>query len=425
MSNLRPEASGDAVSGRLVMVGAAIPQDVMDALMKADPVPQVQTHKLSWAVIRGIECTGRVVDLISTVAISDYPRSDWLWSGYRKWDRGNGSDNRLVPFINVLGLKQLTRFLGCVAMLIRWSIAHRGKERHVLLYGLISSHLYAVRCVRLLFAIKATVLITDLPGLAIPDEPWWKGILRPIDRSMVHHAVLSADGLIVLTRQIAEDFAPRVPAIVIEGIVSVESEELAKTMPDRESSRREEFVVLYAGGLQRVYGIPLLLEAFAELPGEDFRLCLLGRGDMEDEIRRRAEEDPRIHFPGLVAPDEAFRRSQEATVLINPRPSCESFTPYSFPSKLLEYMASGRPVITTRLPGIPAEYDSYVIWIDRETPAGLAALLRQLREQPSEQLDDLGRRGRDYVLQEKNHRQQGRRIVDFIEQINSLTRGKR
>jgi glycosyltransferase involved in cell wall biosynthesis len=402
------------------MVGAAVPQNMMEAIIKADQSPQIQTHKLSWAIIQGIESTGHVIDLISTAPISDYPRSDWAWCGYLRWDRANSSDNRLAPFINILGLKQLTRWMSCVFMLLRWSMAHRGKMRHVLVYGLLSPHLYAVRCVRLLFRMTATVLITDLPGLAVAREPWWRSVWRPIDRYMVHRALREADGLVVLTRQIAEDCAPTVPSIVMEGIVSVESEERAKTIVPR-NARAREFTILYAGVLARVYGIPLLLDAFAKLPGEEFRLWLCGWGDMAEDIRRQAAEDARVCCLGVICPEEAFERCQRATVLINPRPSDACFARYSFPSKLLEYMAAGRPVITTRLPGIPAEYDPYVVWLDRETPDGLAALLSELQRRPPEELDDLGERGRNFVLREKNYRRQGERIVDFIGAIQSGT----
>jgi glycosyltransferase involved in cell wall biosynthesis len=405
-----------AAAAALVLVGAAVPDDVMAALMQSDPGPQIPVQKLSWAIIHGIERGSRVVDVISTVAVRDFPASDWLWSGYRKWDRGNGSDNRLVPFINILGLKQLTRFVGCAVLLVRWAAARRTRRRQVLLYGLMSPHLWAVRLVRRLFGMTMTVLITDLPGLAAAQESWWRRALRPIDRAMVRSAVQSADGIVVLTRQIAEDYAPDVPAIVMEGIVSVESEALASIAP-KAGGQPQEFVVLYAGQLARVFGIQLMIDAVAAMPEADVRLWLLGDGDMRDDIRRRAEADPRIWCPGMVAPAEAFRLSQLATVLINPRPASAGFAPYSFPSKLLEYMAAGRPVATTRLPGIPPEYDPYLIWIDDETPEGLAALLRQLRTRSRHDLDVLGRRGRDFVLREKNYRRQGERIAEFIARI--------
>lgn len=401
------------------MISGAIPEDVMSALMKADPAPEIQTQKLSWAVIRGIESTGKVIDLISTVPIKDYPKSSWLWSGYRKWDRGNGSDNRLVPFINLLGLKQLTRFIGCAGMLLRWAIANRGGKRHILQFGLTSAHLYAVRLVKLLFPIKNTVLITDLPVLKADRESWWRRALRPIDYSMVHRAVLASDGVIALTRQVTEDYAPSIPAIVMEGVVSIESEESAKMTPEPDG-RPTEFVVLYTGGLSQSNGVLLLLDAFAKLPSEDARLWVFGGGDMAEDVRRRAERDRRIYFPGFVSPVETIRRAQEATVLVNPRLSRQSFTPYSFPSKLIEYMAAGRPVVSTRLPGIPAEYDPYIVWLDRETPEGLATLLRSLQEQPRIELDRIGLRGRDFVLHHKNYREQGKRIVEFMDSDNLM-----
>ncbi|MEI6513899.1 MAG: glycosyltransferase [bacterium] len=401
------------------MVGAAIPEDVMEAVIKADPAPEIQTHKLSWAIIHGIESTGEVLDLLSTVAIKDYPKSDWLWSGYRKWDRGNGSDNRLIPFINILGLKQITRFLGCFAMLVRWSVAHRGQKRHVILYGLISAHLYAVRCVKWMLPIKATILVTDLPGLAASCEPWWKGRLRSIDRRMVYNAVHVADGLIVLAQQIAEHLSLKIPYIVMEGIVSGEAEKLLQLTP-QQSNKGEKFIVLYAGALGRNYGIPMLLDAFSKLPAENFQLWLFGRGDMYEEIRCRAQQDSRIYLSEIViSTEELLQRTQQATVLINPRPTKEIFARYSFPSKILEYMAAGRPVISTRLLTIPEEYESYLIWLDQETPEGLADLLRQLREQPREQLDFLGRCGRDFVMEEKSIMKQGERIAAFIKFVNS------
>lgn len=418
MSTMRTDESRDDGDERIVFLGPAVPRDSVDRFVEADP-RQVQAYKLAWSTVTGIEETGRVVDLISIAATDHYPRSGLFWCAYRKWDRSNGSSNHLVPFINILGLKHLTQFIGCLTLLIWWSIRHHRQKRYVLLYGLVSSQLYAVLCMRWLLSAKASVIITDLPGLITTRERWWRRVLRPIDRALIHHGIRAMDGLIVLTAQIAEDCAPNVPAIVVEGVVSDETEELAKTLHEA-SSRPGEFVILYGGALQRRYGIPTLLDAFANLPDEDFRLWLLGSGEMEEEIRRRADKDPRICLMGSLPSRDAFRTFSQATVLINPRPSNESFVPYSFPSKLLDYMASGRPVVTTRLAGIPCGYDPHVIWLDQETPEDLTELLVRLRASPAEELDRLGQRARDYVLREKNLRRQGKRILEFLLKQDAL-----
>ena len=38
---------------------------------------------------------------------------------------------------------------------------------------------------------------------------------------------------------------------------------------------------------------------------------------------------------------------------VNPRQNNEEFTKYSFPSKTMEYLASGVPVVAYKLDGIP------------------------------------------------------------------------
>lgn len=419
ITGLRDCGDRNANTGRLLMLGFAVPDEVMERIHRADGTPQYQTQKLSWAIVRGVEASGTPVDLLSSPPISDYPKGKWLYSAYRRWDRGNGTDNRLIPFVNLLGWKHVTRFIGCLVLLICWAIRNRRSRRHVVVYGLHSAHLCALLCARRFFQIKCTVIVTDLPGQVIESEHWWRRMVRPLDRWMIHTSVRSMNGLIALTRQIASDYAPTVPALVMEGIVSTETEALAADISKTiRCPQRHHFIVMYAGSLGRAYGVGVLLEAFAMLPGPEYRLWLFGGGNMEDDIRAAAERDTRIEFAGYVLPEVVFRRSCEASILVNPRPSRQEFTPYSFPSKLLEYMASGTPVLTTRLPGIPEEYDPYLLWLDEETPASLAAQLSHLRAVSRQELERRGRYAQDFVLREKNYLRQGSRILRFIQQID-------
>ena len=78
-------------------------------------------------------------------------------------------------------------------------------------------------------------------------------------------------------------------------------------------------------------------------------------------------------------------------------------------------MLSGRPVLTTLLPGIPEEYHSYLFLAREETPEGLAASIEAVCAR--EDLTAFGERAREFVLREKNWERQGARVYDFISQL--------
>jgi glycosyltransferase involved in cell wall biosynthesis len=103
-----------------------------------------------------------------------------------------------------------------------------------------------------------------------------------------------------------------------------------------------------------------------------------------------------------------------ATVFINVRSAETPFIEYSFPSKLLEYMAFGRPTITTALPSIPEEYHKFLYLIREENPVYIARLITEVCCKPELELENFGRKARDFVMKEKNYLIQGRRIYDFI-----------
>ena len=104
----------------------------------------------------------------------------------------------------------------------------------------------------------------------------------------------------------------------------------------------------------------------------------------------------------------------KATLLVNPRFTTEKLTRYSFPSKNMEYMASGTPLLTTNLPGMPNEYHNYVFLFREETVDGYADAIRRVLTYSDWELQDFGRKASQFVLQNKNNVQQGLRVLNFI-----------
>jgi glycosyltransferase involved in cell wall biosynthesis len=110
--------------------------------------------------------------------------------------------------------------------------------------------------------------------------------------------------------------------------------------------------VLCVGRLVPEKGQALLLEALRTLldDGVAARLTLVGDGPRRADLERRAAElglGDAVHFAGAVGQDEIRRHYVEADVFALP-----SFAE-GVPVVLMEAMATGLPVVTTRIAGIP------------------------------------------------------------------------
>lgn len=109
--------------------------------------------------------------------------------------------------------------------------------------------------------------------------------------------------------------------------------------------------ILYVGRLVALKGQPILLEAFAALRrrGIDATLTLVGGGDERDDLERLAERlgvADRVTFTGGLGHDRVREQMAAADVFCLP-----SFAE-GLPVVLMEAMASGLPVVATRIAGV-------------------------------------------------------------------------
>ncbi|HLH45686.1 MAG TPA: glycosyltransferase family 4 protein, partial [Acidimicrobiales bacterium] len=119
---------------------------------------------------------------------------------------------------------------------------------------------------------------------------------------------------------------------------------------DRSAGRPAE--ILCVGRIDPVKGYPLLIDAVARLREEDVdcRLTIVGGGQGADRLERRVRDrrlEGRVRLLGAVGQDELPALYREADVFCLP-----SFTE-SLPVVLMEAMASGLPVVATRVAAIP------------------------------------------------------------------------
>lgn len=125
-------------------------------------------------------------------------------------------------------------------------------------------------------------------------------------------------------------------------------------------------------------------------------------------------EDKRIKFLGTLPRTEVLKIQKEAFLLINPRHSSEEFTKYSFPSKTMEYLASGTPTLMCQLKCIPNEYKQFLFFIEDETVEGYKnAILNIIKTDPNI-LETHGLNARKFILEQKNPYHQVSRVLEFL-----------
>ena len=159
----------------------------------------------------------------------------------------------------------------------------------------------------------------------------------------------------------------------------------------------------------------MLVEGFLAADVKDSELHVYGAGKFAKELRRYAESDSRIKYFGCRDNSYVVAEQMKATLLINPRYSTSEFTKYSFPSKTSEYIASGTPVLTTKLPGIPAEYFDHVFTLDVETAEGMGDKIREILSMPREELHAFGAEAKDWILKNKSNIAQVDKLLGFVD----------
>lgn len=264
-----------------------------------------------------------------------------------------------------------------------------------------------------LFRRTSTGIVTDIPSF-MSEKP------NPLISRAVLFAMMRYDSYVFLTKEMDSLInRRRLPFVVIEGQVEINMEDRSNEL----ASKHPQRVCLYAGAIDRRYGLATLVEGFLRADTTNCELHLYGRGDYEKDLIDIAQTESRIKYLGQVLNDRVVEEQLRATLLVNPRPSSETFTRYSFPSKNMEYIASGTPMLTTRLPGMPDEYLPHVYILRDESTDGIAAAFEKLLALDPRELHRKGREAKAFALAQKNNVIQARRVVELVTSCRARSAG--
>jgi glycosyltransferase involved in cell wall biosynthesis len=252
--------------------------------------------------------------------------------------------------------------------------------------------------------------------------------LRMVERCFYFRVLVRfCSGVEVLSTQLERLFRPQIGRkarlLVVPAVVDASRFELGSSV---ESPPLEGPYVAWCGGSWgRKDGVHQLIDAFGRVAGAhpEVSLVLMCPYDNSVDYTRAREKiretacSERIVTTGRVSQAQMPHYLRGAAVLALARPTSVQ-AEYGFPTKLPEYLITGRPVLATRVGDIPRYLtdgmNAYLV--DPDDVAAFAEKLDYILEHP-EEAEEVGQRGRALTMREFSNVLQAGRLASFFREL--------
>lgn len=348
--------------------------------------------------------------VFSYLPMPSFPRHKQLiYKGGR--DRLNdGTGVKFLPFVNLGPLKILTLGVSSFLQTLAWSWRNRKAERRIVIaYNLNAPPAWPLWLACRMTKCEFVPFIGDIyvPGEVIADS--W---LRRLEFDSQKRIIPKVDGLLVANKAIVEDFAQGRDSLLIEGGVP---ESFLRKFEGQVNQNPSTFHAVFAGQLSELNGVELLLETIAKMPEQNIRFTIAGSGPLHDRVKKAAMHDSRIVYAGLLPHRDLVEIYRSADLVLSLRRTDNQTHRYVFPSKVVECLATGVPLLTTCTGHAESEFGDFSILLPEETSDALAAKVRELMSWSQKRRSDLGKQAQDYVRENRTWESNIVRLEAYLE----------
>lgn len=398
---------------KILLLGSLISSEQMEQLnSNSKEKASVAPVNYETMLAKGLAENGAEVEALSVPAVAAYPHSIYKRIDANQEVVEEKIKVQWVPFVNIQGFKQISIQRNIEKLLKQWLKENREiKDKVVLMYSIYPP--YSESAIRLCkeYGCHLCAVITDLPEYMYS----WKNMtgIRGWYSKRLSEKMLAlqdkCDSYILFTKPMAAKMGIEdKPYIVSEGFCDAS---IFADIPDQEKYDRK--TILYGGNLSRLYGIRNLVKGFMKTD-LDAELHLYGAGEDAAFIEECAKQDPRIKFFGRVDRKTLLVALKKAHLLVVNKPTADDYSNYSFSSKMLEYMASGTPLLTTKVGGMPEEYYEYLYFITNESQDGIAQAIKAVMEKSVEELHNKGAKARKFATEQKSYFKMAKETAIFL-----------
>lgn len=377
--------------------------------------PSVAGNKMQLGIIRGLKKLNDNITVVTEIPIASYPRESKLLIRSSDIKLEDNIEAKAVPFINVFFVKQISLIVNAFLMILKWSIVNRKENKIFITFNAFPYISIPTILTSKIIKSKVICIFADPPINVIERKGTLGKIAQYLEKKSTEKYIKKYDGIVALNKKAIEKYAPNTKYVLVDGGFDISDKPNVKPGGQWLSYTEGDTVdIVFSGGLYEYNGLNNLVDAFKLIENDNLRLNIYGEGPLKNYVKNASKIDCRIIYHGNISNDKILFIQQNSGILINPRPFNHPVSLYTFPSKMIEYMLSGTPVITTKLNGLTPDYLKYVFVIEGISAREIAKTIEFVVGFNKELLIERAREARDFILKNKTWEIQSKKIYEFI-----------
>lgn len=373
-------------------------------------------NKMQVGIIKGLyKYLGNSVKSITVYPIAAYPKEKDIFIKKNNIDITDKINSLQIPFINIPIIKQITQVIGVYRGLNKFIKENISEDNKILCFNAFPHTALATIAISKIYKIESICILADLP-IEVVKRNFIGRCLRILDTRLTKWCILKFDKIVALNEQAIKIYADNKPYIVVDGgfdIEDIEDIEVDNNIYNKKYDN-EKVVMLYSGSLIDYNGIVNLIEGIKMSKSKNYILEIYGDGPLREYVENESLQDDRIKFMGYISNNEIMKRQCEVDFLINPRPTKDLLSRVTFPSKIIEYMLSGTPLITTKLNGLTKDYSDYVNYFENDDVQSISKTIDSIIAKDYRELKKKAICGKKFIINNKNWESQCEKIYEFI-----------
>lgn len=399
---------------KLIFVGLMYsPYDKLEIKSKTLKGFQEPADTFQWSFINGLinnNCFTSI-ELINVVPTGTYlfqykkiltESKKWLYNGF-KCDQ--------IGCLNIPIIKQLHRYFK-LKEVISNKIKLNTEPVHIVFYSLYPPFILLSRFIKKLNNdVQISIIVPDLPSkFGVKSNSFLMNIISKFEGIFVLRKLEVFDYFVLLTKHMIYPLnISHKPYVVIEGLFDRSLDSIVSNI-DVQNTKS----ILYSGSLNKVFGICDLIEAFRLINNSDVELFICGSGDCEEFVKQSSAHDKRIKYFGNLDRNQVLILQSKVNLLVNPRKEDSEYVKYSFPSKTMEYIFSGKPVLMHKLSCLPDDYSEHLFFFKSSNIESMKSDIIKILNMDINEVTMLESKNKKWILENKTAEKQTLKFIKLI-----------